>query len=397
MKSEADIRIKDRISTGELERRWKTVRQAMKESSLDFLIMQNHNDVLGGYIKWFTDLSAYHDYTATVIFPRDEDMITIFHGAGLPARPSPPEWAVRGAKKRISVPAIPSLDFTKYFMAEKAVEELKGYKDARIGFVGTSFISAAFYNYVTQHLTSAKFTDATDLVDNIKAIKSDEEIELFKKTAVLQDAAFQYILTRVKPGRTENEVYNDCANKCKEMGTTQVNFMGSSAQPGKPARLVPPSFGDKVIEEGDQFTILIETNGPGGVWTELQRTICLGKVTSELEEQFELCRELQKVTLDLLKPGVEPKTIWDANNAFLRSKGYPEELRIYAHGMGYDMVERPGISPEETMKIQARMNMAVHPSVVSEKAFGMYCENYIVMETGGPICLHQTPQKIFKI
>jgi Xaa-Pro aminopeptidase len=397
MKSEADIRIKTRISTGELERRWKAVRQAMKESSLDFLIMQNHNDVLGGYIKWFTDLSAYHDYTATVIFPRDEGMITIFHGAGIPARPSPPEWAVRGAKKRISVPAIPSLDFSKYFMAEKAVEELKGYKGARIGFVGTSFISAAFYNYMTKHLTSAKFTDATDMVDNIKAIKSDEEIDLLRKTSALQDAAFQYILTRVRPGRTENEVYNDCANKCKEMGTTQVNIMGSSAQPGKPAGLVPPSFGDKVIEEGDQFTILIETNGPGGVWTELQRTICFGKVTPELEEQFELCRELQKVTLDLLKPGVESKTIWDANNAFLRSKGYPEELRIYAHGMGYDMVERPGINHEETMKIQARMNMAVHPSVVSEKAFGMLCENYIVTETGGNICLHQTPQKIYKI
>jgi len=49
------------------------------------------------------------------------------------------------------------------------------------------------------------------------------------------------------------------------------------------------------------------------------------------------------------------------------------------------------------MKIQARMNMAVHPAVVSEKAFGMYCENYLVMDTGGPMCLHQTPQKIYKI
>jgi Xaa-Pro aminopeptidase len=397
MKSEADIRIKTRISTGELERRWKAVRQAMKERTLDFLIMQNHNDVLGGYIKWFTDISAVHDYTATVIFPRDEGMVTIFHGPGLPGRPSPPEWAVRGAKKRISVPAIPSLDFSKYFMAEKAVEELRGYKGARIGLVGTSFISAAFYNYVTKHLTGTTFTDATDLVDHIKAIKSDEEIELFKKAAALQDSAFQYILTRVQPGRTENAVYNDCANKCREMGTTQVNIMGGSAQPGKPARLIPPCFGDKVIEEGDQFTLLLETNGPGGVWTELQRTICLGEVTPELEEHFDLCKELQKVTLDLLKPGVEPKTIWEANNAFLRSKGYPEELRIYAHGMGYDMVERPGISPEETMKIQARMNMAVHPAVVSEKAFGMYCENYLVGEIGGPLCLHQTPQKIYKI
>lgn len=397
MKSEAESRIQYRISTGELERRWRTVREAMKESSLDFLILQNHNNVLGGYIKWFTDLSANLDYTSTVIFPREDDMITIFHGANLPAQPSPPDWAVRGVKKRISVPALPSLDFSKYYMAEKAVEELKSFKNASIGFVGTSFISAAFFNYVTHHLLNANFIEATNMVDKIKAIKSDEEIDLLTKTGAIQDNLFQYILTRIQPGKTENEIFNDCANKVREMGATQVNIMGGSAQPGKPAGLLPPGFGNKIIDQDDQFTLLIETNGPGGLWTELQRTICLGEVTNELQEQFELCRELQKVTLDLLKPGVEPKTIWDANNAFLRTKGYPEELRIYAHGMGYDMVERPCINREESINIQARMNIAVHPSVVSEKALATHCENYLVTESGVPICLHQTPQKIFKI
>ena len=397
MKNIADIRIKTRISTGELERRWKAVRQAMKENSLDFLIMQNHDDVLGGYIKWFTDLFAYHDYTATVIFPREDDMITIFHGPDNPDRALPPVWAVRGAKKRISVPAIPSLDFSKYFMAEKAVEELKDYKNSSIGFVGTSFITAAFYNYVTKHLPGAKFSDATDLVDNIKAIKSPEEIELLKKCASVQDEAFNYMLTRVRPGMTENDVYNECANKCKALGTTQINFMGSSAQPGKAAGKIPPSFGNKVIEDGDQVALLLETNGPGGVWTELLRIICLGEVTAELKEQFALAQELQKVTLDLLRPGVEARAIWEAGNAFLRSKGYPEESRISVHGAGYDMVERPGICSGETMKIQANMCMAVHPTIVTEKAAGMVCENYIVRETGSPVCLHKTPQEIFQI
>jgi hypothetical protein len=124
MATDAEIRLKDSMSTTELERRWKAVREAMKESSLDFLILQNHNDVLGGYSKWFTDLFAYHDFTSTVIFPREEEMTTIWHGPALPGQPSPPAWAVRGIKNRISVPAVPSLNFTKYFMAEKVVEEL---------------------------------------------------------------------------------------------------------------------------------------------------------------------------------------------------------------------------------------------------------------------------------
>ena len=37
------------ISDNELERRWKAVRQAMKETGLDFLLLQN-----GGGVRWFT-------------------------------------------------------------------------------------------------------------------------------------------------------------------------------------------------------------------------------------------------------------------------------------------------------------------------------------------------------
>ena len=39
------------ISTQELERRWKEVRLRMKEEGIDFLIMQNDNEWLGGYVK----------------------------------------------------------------------------------------------------------------------------------------------------------------------------------------------------------------------------------------------------------------------------------------------------------------------------------------------------------
>jgi Xaa-Pro aminopeptidase len=60
-------------------------------------------------------------------------------------------------------------------------------------------------------------------------------------------------------------------------------------------------------------------------------------------------------------------------------------------------VERPSFDPNETMKIEAGMNIAVHPSVVSEKAFAFVCENYIVSESGVQECLHKTPQKIFVI
>ncbi len=395
MNNEAEVRIRTRISTSELERRWQAVRQAMKESGLDFLIFQNCTDILGGYVKWFTDMSAAHNYPATVIFPRDDEMITIWHGPQLPAEPGPPKWALRGVKKRISHPILPSLMFTNDYDAEKVVEELSPYKDCRIGFVGLGFIPAAFHKYVTAHLSAAIFEDATDIVDKIKAIKSDEEIHHIREIAAMQDATFKYALTCIKPGKRERDVYADVLHKCLDLGSEQANIMVGSAPAGTAARILPLHFGNKVIQEGDHVSILIESNGPSGFYTELGRIICLGKVTAELEEQFALAQKAQKITLDLLKPGADPPTIWDANNEFMRSIGYPEETRIYAHGMGYDMVERPSIMPGETMKIQACMNIAVHPSVASAKALGNVCENYMVSATGANECLHKTAQKIF--
>ena len=89
--------------------------------------------------------------------------------------------------------------------------------------------------------------------------------------------------------------------------------------------------------------------------------------------------------------------MWDANNDFLRSRGYQEETRLYAHGQGYDLVERPSFQIGESMKIQENMNIAVHPVVASKKATAILCDNYIVTKTGVSECLHKTPKEIFVV
>jgi hypothetical protein len=89
--------------------------------------------------------------------------------------------------------------------------------------------------------------------------------------------------------------------------------------------------------------------------------------------------------------------MWDANNEYLKKHGFAEERRIYAHGQGYEMVERPALDLFETMEIKANMNIVVHPEALSAKGRGWVCENYIVREHGEPELLHETPQKIYSV
>ncbi len=396
MVNEAEVRLRNNISQSEFERRWKAVRQSMEEQKLDFLICQSCSDFLGGYAKWFADLPSTL-YPVTIIFSRNDEMTTICHGPTPPAPPNPPAWSARGVKKRISIPLVPTFAYTKIFDAEKAVEELSPSGHCRIGLVGPRFFSATFYEYLLKNLTVAEFEDATEFVDNFMMIKSAEEINLCRETCSSQDAAFEYALTRIWPGRREYEVYAEVMQKCIELGSSQANIMLCSAPPGRPARHLMPQYNNKIIEAGDQFVLLIEANGKSGLFGELYRIICLGKIPSELQEQFEVAQQAQRIILDLLKPGANPSDIWDAHNAFLRKSGYPEETRLFAHGQGYNSIERPSIDHGETQKIKANMNIAVHPAVLTERAYAQVCENYIVAETGKAECLSRIPQKIYVV
>jgi hypothetical protein len=71
-------RINNPISTEELERRWAAVRAVMAERKIDVLLMQNNNDFMGGYVKYFTDVPATNGYPVTVIFPAVDRMTVIF-------------------------------------------------------------------------------------------------------------------------------------------------------------------------------------------------------------------------------------------------------------------------------------------------------------------------------
>src|SRR5688572_28356765 len=73
-------RLQTPISAAELERRWKAVRAAMAREKIDVLLMQNNNDHMGGYVKYFTDMPATNGYPQTVIFPRDDEMTVVQQG-----------------------------------------------------------------------------------------------------------------------------------------------------------------------------------------------------------------------------------------------------------------------------------------------------------------------------
>jgi len=387
--------IRQPISTKELERRWSEARKAMAMEDVDFLVMQGSNSYLGMYIRWFIDIEVENGYPWTVIFPADDEMIAISHGS--PVAPGgPPPAAARGIKSRIGLPYFLSAHYTNTMDAEVVVRELRARNAKRVGIVGKAFFSAASYEYMVANLQGVELVDFTDAIDRIQVIKSEEEIALIKQTARLQDEAWSHILGYVRPGLKEYEVRAELQRFCVERGSEAQWLMLGSAPAGQAAHQKPSFFQNRTLRSGDQLTILIEVNGPGGYYTEIARTVCLGPVPDELARVWEVAVEAQKITASRLLPGANPADLLRANNDFMVSRGYPAEHRIYAHGQGYNLVERPLIREDEPMLLAAGMNIAVHPMAISDKAFANCCDNYIITENGAER-IHQTPLEVFSV
>ena len=81
----------------------------------------------------------------------------------------------------------------------------------------------------------------------------------------------------------------------------------------------------------------------------------------------------------------------------MRARGLPPESRLYSHGQGYDMVERPLIRDDETMSLTENMNIVVHPSFADDSVFAVICDNYLITADGVSECMHETPQTVFEL
>jgi Xaa-Pro aminopeptidase len=396
---ELSERLNTPISTAELERRWQAVRAAMARDKIDVLVMQNNNDHMGGYVKYFTDLPAVNGYPVTVVFPRDDLMTAVMQGpfGGVQDLTAEGDGVRRGIKRVLTTPSYASAVYTNGYDPELAAQALAPFAKGTIGLVCTYQMSFALGDHLKRHFSGARFVDASDLVDRIKAIKSEEEMELVVRTARMQDGAMKAAFDAIKPGMRDRDVVAAAQFYSQTHGSEQGLYLCASAPLGTPLKFGPKHLQNRIIKEGDYLALLVEDSGPGGFYTELGRNSVIGNAPQQMKDELAFTLESRRMTLDLLKPGTPAKEVWDKFNAFMRRNGRPEETRLYCHGQGYDLVERPLIRDDEPMAIEKDMNIVVHPTYVHNNMLSWVCDNYLIGSNGPGDRLHQFPETIIEV
>lgn len=394
------VRAVNAVSRAEIERRLRETRKRMRERGIDALVLQNSSDWVGGYIRWFTNQPATNGYPSAVICPLDGGMSLIEQGPFDGVRVAgEAERSATAIARRLTTPSYPSVHYTGGYDATIAVEELRRFGARRVGLVAPAAMYHSFGRHLETSLSAAgvEITDFTEEVDQIKAIKSDEERGFIRQVAAMQDTIMARVAEYVKPGLKDFEIAAYAQYVGQQLGSEQGIFLCSSAPAGQAASFRPRSMQGRTLERGDVYSLLVENNGAGGFYTELSRIFVLGSVPPALRDVHAQVIEAQRYALSLLRPGAACADIYAQHNEYLQRQQLPAERRLSIHGMGYDMVERPLVRNDETMRIEKDMAIVCHPGVLNERMFVHNTDIYLIEAQGPSQCLHSTPKQIIQI
>lgn len=204
--------------------------------------------------------------------------------------------------------------------------------------------TVSFKEYVQlEMILEVDLIPVSGMIEELREIKDDSEIEIIQKACEIADQAFSHILTYIKPGMTEIQVANELDFHMRSLGASSVSFETIVAS-GLRSAMPHGVASEKVIEQGDFITIDFGCYYQGYV-SDMTRTISLGEPSEKLKEIYQIVKEAQQKVLDIAKPGMTGAELDAVARDFITSKGYGEVFgHSTGHGIGLEIHEGPNVS-----------------------------------------------------
>jgi Xaa-Pro aminopeptidase len=376
IKIEPGIRYQGRPSESEMKRRWSIAADAMEREGIDCLILQANEGMLSQYVRWFAERRTPH--YCVVLFDQEQNLSILGHGPeGQPLIGE--EFNMRFANN-ISVPAFANACYANHFMSNHAINIIRKNNYTSIGLVGMNILSAAFYKNLVESLPVVKITDASELVDALITIKSQEELELLREAVQLHERIGNAVPALLYAGRLEREFGADVYRLAMLAGADEYLSNINVATAKKTGPMFPLHYQNKLIEEGECLNLLVEVPTLSGYYADFHRYWALGEPVPEMVEASELAIQVQDYMASICKPGIVCSEVFRMTNIFMESLGLPSEKRNMGHGQGYGLVERPYFDAFEPMTLKENMFISIHPSITYKGAKVVPADNYMITE-----------------
>ncbi|MGN0665037.1 MAG: M24 family metallopeptidase [Huintestinicola sp.] len=236
----------------------------------------------------------------------------------------------------------------------------------------------------------------SDIITEMRQIKSSHEIDMIKRAQFIAEYAFQETLNFIREGVTEKDIaltLNDymLRNGAEDLSFETIALCGSttSMPHGVPS--------DKPLKKGEfilmDFGAVFE-----GYHSDMTRTVVLGEPTEEMERVYSIVLEAQTRAIAAAKAGISGKRLDCAARDFISANGYGE---YFGHGLGHsvgmEIHESPCANMRDDTILQENMIMTIEPGIYLPKKFGVRIEDFVVIGSENCINLTKAPKNLIKL
>ena len=255
----------------------------------------------------------------------------------------------------------------------------------------------SFTNYKKlQAYENVELVPVIDVIEQMRMIKSAEEIERMKTAASISDKAFERILNDLQVGVSEKDICNKLEMYMREEGATSSSFDMIIAS-GYRSALPHGVASNKKIEQNDVVTLdfgaLYE-----GYCSDMTRTVVVGTPPEQLEEIYHIVNDALTIGIESVKAGASCGVVDTTIRDFITEKGYGEQFGHGAgHSFGLEIHESPYFAKTSTDILKENMVMTIEPGIYIPNLGGVRIEDDVIVTATGCEIITKSPKELIRL
>lgn len=270
-------------------------------------------------------------------------------------------------------------------MVDKIAEAFKA--EGISGTIGVNSTAQAFNIIAIAEKTGLKFVNAKPLLEEMRIVKNEEELECLRVAAQIADKAYEEVVKFIKPGIKEADIADFLISSMTKHGGGPGFCIVASGENSS----YPHYHGkERVITEQDVIILDFGCTYKG-LCSDTSRTVFVGGVTDEQRKVYELVRKSNEAGEAAATLGAFIPDIDKASRDIIDAAGYGDTfVNRLGHGIGFMVHEAPDIKSSNPRKLEKGMCFSVEPGIYIAGRFGMRVEDIVIISDKGTEILNKT-------
>jgi len=374
------------LSLEERDRRYKKVRTEMARRGIDCLLLPANTgrwEQLQADSRYLSSIGGFETEVFTVFPLEGEVTAYIFNRAGWWKQAQNWVQDVRDGRNRWGENAIERIKELGLGQGTIGIAGLAGLFRAPEGIIPYSSVKA-----IQDTFPRAKLINATEMMQEIRAVKSAEEVSLLERSAGIIEKVIETMVQTARPGVSEKELYGAMVHAMLSNGGELPTLFFLSAGPDISNSSFVPT--DYVIQNGDRIINEIEAKYAGYA-AQAVSPMVVGKPKEDYEAMIQISRACFEAILDEMKPGVRFGSLFDTYRETVEQRGKGKYLwnhpMMHARGLGDDgpaLLGNKDVERFSKMKLEAGMAFILKPQVRTAQGKGRasISDTVVVTEDG---------------